>query len=313
MTALLTTANWSSTAWMRELREADANRRFVLHGVDTYEPAEVRYALTWKPPKGLLPSLPNLEVVFNLGAGVDAVLADPELPDVPVVRLVDDDLTDQMTEWVTLQVLAHHRQALTYAAQQRANQWRDREQPATRDVRVGFLGYGVLAQSAAKIIEMLGFQVQGWSRSPKEAPIKMFAGEAGLRPFLAETDILVVLLPLTPATREIINTSLIDALAKDGAHGGPILINAGRGGLQNEVDILTALQDGRLKGASLDVFQVEPLPASSPLWSAPNLIITPHCSAVSNPRAVSQYVTKQISAYERGEALQNVVDRTRGY
>ncbi len=313
MTALLTTANWSSSHWIKALRAADPGRNFVLHGVDEYDPASVRYALTWKPPEGLLPSLPNLEVIFNLGAGVDAVLSDPDLPDVPLVRLVDENLADRMTEWVTWQVLTHHRQGLAYLDQQHNRLWRVREQPIAADVRVGFLGYGVLAQNAAGIVRALGYQVSAWSRSPKEADVPIFAGEAGLAPFLGQTDILVVLLPLTDATREIVDARLIDALARDGALGGPVLINAGRGGLQNEDDILAALVDGRLKGASLDVFQTEPLPTDHPLWGAPNLIITPHCSAISDPASVSRYVSRQMAAYERGEPLINVVDRTRGY
>lgn len=313
MTALLTTANWSSSHWIRALRAADPDRTFVLHGVDDYDPASVRYALTWKPPEGLLQSLPNLEVIFNLGAGVDAVLSDPDLPDVPLVRLVDDNLADRMTEWVTLQVLTHHRQALSYLDQQQEHLWRVRDQPVAADVRVGFLGYGVLAQHAARVVKSLGFRVHAWSRAPKEADVPMHAGESGLAPFLAETDICVVLLPLTEATREILNARLIDGLAKDGALGGAFLINAGRGGLQNEADILTALRDGRLKGASLDVFETEPLPTDSPMWDAPNLVITPHCSAISDPAAVSRYVVAQMAAYERGTPLANVVDRSRGY
>jgi len=313
MTALLTTANWNSAAWMRELRAAAPDRKFVLHGIDDYDPAEIRYALTWKPPEGLLPALPNLEVIFNLGAGVDAVLSDPELPDLPLVRLVDENLADRMAEWVTLQVLAHHRGTLTYLAQQHAHQWRERDQPIASEVRVGFLGYGVLAQHAARVIVSLGFEVQAWSRSEKDTDVTLYVGDEALPDFLANTDILVVLLPLTEATREIVNADLIAGLAKDGALGGPILINAGRGGLQNEADILAALNSNVLKGASLDVFQTEPLPADSPLWTAPNLIITPHNSAVSDPRSVSRYVARQMQAHEAGQPLENVVDRKRGY
>ena len=314
MTALLTTANWSSSAWMKDLRTADPHRKFVLQGVDDYTADEVRYALTWKPPEGLLASLPNLEVIFNLGAGVDAVLSDPTLPDsIPIVRLVDDNLTERMGEWVLLQVLTHHRQSLTYLAQQAKAQWRERDQPIASEVRVGFLGYGVLAQHCEKLVRATGFETHAWSRSPNSADIPLYVGDEGLPEFLAKTDILVVLLPLTPDTREIINTKLMSGLAQDGTLGGPFLINAGRGGLQNEADILTALNNGTLKGVSLDVFETEPLPADSPLWSAPNLIITPHCSAVSDPRTVSHYVVNQMAAFERGEPLQNIVDRNRGY
>ncbi len=132
MTALLTTANWSSSHWIKALRAADPGRNYVLHGVDEYDPASVRYALTWKPPEGLLPSLPNLEVIFNLGAGVDAVLSDPDLPDVPLVRLVDENLADRMTEWVTWQVLTHHRQGPRLS--------RPAAQPAVARARAGHRG-----------------------------------------------------------------------------------------------------------------------------------------------------------------------------
>ncbi|WMS41244.1 glyoxylate/hydroxypyruvate reductase A [Acuticoccus sp. MNP-M23] len=313
MTALLTTANWDSDAWMHQLRTAAPDRRFVLEGVDAYDPAEIRYALTWKPPQGLLSSLPNLEVIFNLGAGVDAVLSDPDLPDLPLVRLVDENLASRMTEWVTLQVLAHHRGTLTYLAQQKAHRWHEEPQPLASEVRVGFLGYGVLAQHAARVIGALGFATHAWSRTGKDADIKLHVGADALPEFLANTDILVVLLPLTDATRKIINADLMAGLAQDGALGGPVVINAGRGGLQDEDDIVAALNTNVLKGASLDVFQTEPLPADSPLWTAPNLIITPHNSAVSDPRAVSRYVARQMQAFEAGEPLQNVVDRSRGY
>lgn len=313
MTALLTTANWSSTRWIKALRATAPDRTFVLHGVDDYDPAAVRYALTWKPPEGLLKSLPNLEVIFNLGAGVDAVLSEPDLPDVPLVRLVDDKLAERMTEWVTLQVLTHHRQALAFLDQQANRLWRVREQPEAAAVRVGFLGYGVLAQHSARVLRALGYDLKAWSRTGKETDIPLFTGADGLAPFLAATDILVVLLPLTEATQDIVDARLIDGLARDGVLGGPYLINAGRGGLQNEADIVAALRDGRLMGASIDVFKTEPLPQDDPMWDAPNLVITPHCSAISDPVAVSRYVIDQMGAYERGEPLKNLVDRKRGY
>ena len=313
MAALLTTGNWDASAWLDALRKAAPQRTFVTEGSDAYEPAEITYALTWKPPEGLLQGLPNLEVIFNLGAGVDAIMSSGSIPDVPIVRLVDDDLTERMTEWVTLQVLMHHRGALDYLTYQARSEWRVHDQPASDEVRVGMMGYGVLGRDAARVLLALGFRVHAWSRSPKPSDVTLYVGEDGFEPFLAATDVLVVLLPLTEATREIIDAKLIANLAKDGVLGGPILINGGRGGLQNEADVLAALQSGALRGASLDVFQTEPLPSDDPLWGAPNLVITPHCAAVSDPGSVSRYVTRQMDAYERGEGLTNVVDRERGY
>lgn len=311
MTILLTMGYHDASAWRAALATVAPERSVAVHGIDSYDPAKIRFACTWQPPKGLLKSLPNLEVIFNLGAGVDGVLSDPDLPDVPIVRLVDEDLTVRMGEWVTLQVLAHHRGALTYLAQQRRREWQEHEHPPAGDVRVGLMGYGELARHAARILKAIGYRVQGWSRTERAADIPLHVGEAGRARFLLTTDILVALLPLTAETRGILNARLFAAMAKDGI--GPVVINAGRGGLQNEKDILDGLRAGTLKGASLDVFNTEPLPSDSSLWTAPNLIITPHCAAVSDPLPVSRYVMGQLARYERGEPLENVVDRTRGY
>lgn len=313
MTALLAAGNWDATAWRDAFARARPTMDVVQHGRGEYDPAAIRYALAWKPPAGLMASLPNLEVIFSLGAGVDGILSDPDLPDVPIVRLVDADLTGRMGEWVALQVLTHLRKAPAYAVHQRARRWADEDQPAAHEARVGFLGYGVLAQHCADILVKIGFKVRAWSRTEKPSDITLHFGEAGLDDFLAWTDILVVLLPLTPQTREIVDAALIARLARNGVLGGPVVINAGRGGLQNEADIDAALRDGRLVGASLDVFATEPLPEGSPLWDAPNLIITPHVAAVSNPTAVSRYVTRQMERYEKTGELDNLVERTRGY
>lgn len=316
MTALLTTANWDSNHWLDEFAHAAPERTVYVNGVHTYEPADVLYALTWKPPEGLLRTLPNLKVIFNLGAGVDALLSDTDLPDVPIVRLVDDNLTWRMGEWVTLQVLTHHRQALHYLAQQKAHQYKDQSLRHVKasELTVGMMGYGVLGQHCAGILQAIGYEVIAWSRSAKDGGnVPVYAGEEEKAAFLAKTDILVVLLPFTPATYEILNADLFAALSQDSPLGGPVIINGGRGGLQNEDDVVAALKSGALAGASLDVFKTEPLPADSPLWDAPNLVLTPHVAAISEPRAVARYVVAQMDAFERGDPMTNIVDRHRGY
>jgi glyoxylate/hydroxypyruvate reductase len=164
------------------------------------------------------------------------------------------------------------------------------------------------------VLVRLGFQVAGWSRSPRAMPgVECYAGMDQLPVFLARTDILVVLVPLTPETKGILNASLFRKLARDGVLGAPVVINAGRGGLQVEDDIVAALNDGTLGAVTLDVFNTEPLPADHPLWSHPRATITPHNAADSDPDAISDYVVAQIEAYERGAQLRNVVDRKRGY
>ncbi len=282
---------------------------------EPFDRASVRYALTWRHPLGALKDLPNLRVILSLGAGVDHLFADPALPDKPIVRVVDPDLTNRMSEWVVMHALVHLRQLRRYERQQRERVWEDDDQqPKASDIQIGLLGLGVMGQDAASKLSALGFKVAGWSASPKSLPaVTCISGANGLKLLLAQTDMLVALLPLTPATRGIINASLLSQLKRDGPLGSPILINAGRGGLQVEADILAALDCGVLKGASLDVFEREPLPKDSRLWSHPAVYISPHNAAISSPKAIAALVARQIEADERGEPLAHLVHRRRGY
>lgn len=311
--SLLLATRWDPAPWIAALQKHAPERR-VHDSHQPFDHAAIEYALVWRPEPGLLARLPNLKAIFNLGAGVDALMVDTTLPDVPVIRISDPDLTTRMTEWVTLQVLYHARQMPAYRAAQAARQWVPLDQAAAKDIRVGIMGMGVLGQDAADVLNRLGFQVTGWSRNRREVPgVTAFAGEAQLPAFLAHTDILVVLLPLTPETSGILNRDLFGRLARDGVLGAPVLINAGRGELQNEVDILAALNNGTLKGASLDVFEIEPLPVESPLWVHPNVVITPHSAADSTPNGLVPGLLADITRFERGEKLPNLVDRKRGY
>ncbi len=304
--------NWSPQAWQSRF-QALASRPIVMSG-ETYDPAAVVYAACWKAEPGLLARLPNLRVIFNLGAGVDALFADPTLPPMPIVRVVDPDLTKRMTEYVVWQVLDHHRQGLRLRAAQASRAWIGPVQHAASAVRVGVMGLGEIARDAIDALQRLGFQMRGWSRSSRAiAGVTCYHGQDGLAPFFADTDILVVLLPLTAETRGIVNGRLLAGLARDGVLATPVLINAGRGGLQVERDILAALDDGTLGAATLDVFETEPLPASSPLWAYPHVTITPHNAADSDPDAIARYVVEQIDAFERGAPLRNVVDRAKNY
>jgi glyoxylate/hydroxypyruvate reductase A len=171
-----------------------------------------------------------------------------------------------------------------------------------------------MGSAAAEILLLLGFRLRGWTRTPKAASgVEMFSGPEGLDPFLAGTDVLVSLLPLTAETRGLVDGALLKKLSRSGPLGGPIFINAGRGGTHVEADLAEAMKDGTLAGASLDVFHQEPLAADSPLWDFDDLIITPHVAAVSDPPALAAQIAEQINAYERGEPLRNRVDPGRGY
>lgn len=278
---------------------------------------DIDTALVWQPQPGLLRLLPNLKLIVSVGAGVDALIADPTLPYVPLVRFVDPDLTGRMVEYVLLHVLTHQRRMTEYRTLQARKEWKYLPEPAAADVRVGLMGLGVLGTASAEALKRLGYQVRGWSRTPKSLEgVACFSGTIEIEPFLADSDILIVLLPLTADTRAILNRGLLRQLSRRGRSPllpGPVLINAGRGGLQVEADILAALEAGQLYAASLDVFEVEPLPPASPLWSHPRVVVTPHNAAESDPAAIARYTLRQMAAQRAGQRLENVVHRARGY
>ncbi|MCP4381671.1 MAG: glyoxylate/hydroxypyruvate reductase A [Hyphomicrobiales bacterium] len=313
---LIASGPWDPIPWFDAVRAMD-QARDVFVWPNLPEPDAVGYLMAWYPPAAALQGLPRLEAIFSLGAGVEHIVFNddlPELPDVPTVRVVSSDLTRRMTEWVVLQVLLHHRQQPNYLRQQRDRRWKERRQPAAADVRVGIMGMGVLGAAAAHALVPLGFQVAGWSRRRKtHLGVESFAGPAEREAFLARTDILVCLLPLTRETRGILSMPLFESLARDGRLPGPVLINAGRGGLQIEADIVDALQRSVLAGASLDVFEREPLDSRSPLWALDNVVVTPHCAAWSNPEALTRLILDQILAHEAGRPFDNVIDADAGY
>jgi glyoxylate/hydroxypyruvate reductase len=307
---LLSVTGFNPRRWFEGL---SAKREVVLEPDGPDDPT-IRFAVVWKHRRGVLARLPNLKVIFSVGAGVDHIFADPKLPDVPVVRVVADNLSQHMVEYVTWRVLDHHRQGFAYRVQQQRRVWHEPPQPAATDVSVGIMGLGQLGRAAAERLLAIGFRVNGWSRTdrPMEG-VANWHGNEGMAPFLAATDILVVLLPLTPATEGMVDLTLLKKLRRDGALGGPILINAGRGKLHKEADILAALEDGTLKEASLDVFETEPLPKTSPLWKHPKVFVTPHAAATSDPTHLVPLILEQMARFDRGEELENVVDSQAGY
>jgi glyoxylate/hydroxypyruvate reductase A len=308
------TENWSPVRWKSRFDDVCPNRRVLLLPDATFDPAEVHYAAVWKPRPGELAQFPNLRVIFNLGAGVDALMVDSSLPDVPLVRVAVSDLTERMTEYVALHVLMHHRQEIYLRQSQREKLWAPKSQWAANAISVGIMGLGTLGAHAATTLRHLGFRVAGWSRSAKTiAGVQCFHGEHGFDAFLRQTDILVCLLPLTADTRHILNRGVFEKLHRGSPMGAPVVINAGRGGLQNEADILQSLDDGTLGAVSLDVYATEPLPADSPFWTHNRVVLTPHNAADTDPDEISKYVARQIERFEAGGALENVVDRKRGY
>ena len=307
---LLAVTGFNPQRW-RELLSA---RREVVLEPDGPNDPSIAYAVVWKQQPNLLSRLPNLRAIFSIGAGVDHLFHDPGLPNVPIVRVVAENLSQHMVEYVVWRVLDHHRQGFLYRAQQARRIWHEPPQRPADDISVGIMGLGQLGRAAASALLALGFRVNGWTRRESTmTDVATFHGEKGLVPFLHATDILVVLLPLTPDTHGIVNYDLLRELRRRNGLGGSVLINAGRGKLQRDADILRALEDGTLKEASLDVFEVEPLPKTSPLWNHPKVFVTPHAAATSDPDHLVGPMLDQMDAFERGEPLQNVVDPVAGY
>jgi glyoxylate/hydroxypyruvate reductase len=272
--------------------------------------AEIDYALVWRPEPGFLASLPNLKLILSLGAGVDHLLGDPQLPShIPIVRLVDPHMTAAMSEYVVLQVLRLHRRDLDYRTQQEAGVWRELDQQNAAERRVGILGLGKLGQDAANKLTTLGFDVAGWSRSEKSlAGIASYAGVPALALLLGRSEIVVCLLPLTPETKRILNASSLALMPK-----GAALVNAARGAHLVEDDLLAALASGQISAAVLDVFREEPLPAGHPFWHHPRVIVTPHVAAFTNPTTAAPIILDNIRRFEDGRPLLNQVDPARGY
>lgn len=276
---------------------------------ETGDPAAIRYLAVWEPPAEMTMRFPNAEIVFSVGAGVDQFDFSALPAHVPLVRMVEPGIVEGMVEYVTMGVLALHRDLVGYVADKAAERWNPiRLVPAARR-RIGVLGLGRLGEAACRKLAGFGFPVSGWSRSPRGIEgVTCHAGEAALPGFLATCDILVCLMPLTEETRGFLNASLFAQLPK-----GAGLVNAGRGGHLVQEDLLAALESGRLSAAFLDVTDPEPLPKGHPLWSHPRVMITPHVASMTRPDNAVDFVLETIGRHHKGLPLTGLVDRSRGY
>ena len=296
-------------SWLKHMRAQDSGLDLRVWP-DVGRPEDILLALSWKHPHGELAKFPQLKCIASLGFGVDHVLSDPALPrGVPVTRIVDPGMIRGMSEYVIAAVLNHTRQFTLYRRDQTAGVWKARVPRHPQDVRVGIMGLGHLGADAAGKLRALGFPVSGWSRTPKAVDgIRSFAGAETLARFLAQTDILVCLLPLTDATCGILNRDTLAHLPADA-----YVINAARGEHVVEEDLLAALEAGRLAGACLDVFRTEPLPAGHPFWTHPRVTITPHIASLTFPRDVAPQLVESYRRVRSGQPPLHVVDAGRGY
>ena len=267
------------------------------------------YAVVWAPPQQFLDEQRVLKALFNIGAGVDALLQLKLPPHALVVRLDDAGMAVQMAEYVCHAVIRHFREFDACEAAMRAGQWAFRKPRLRQDFPVGVMGLGVLGARVAKALAHFDFPVNGWSRSPKALDgVRTFSGAAGMSDFLAASRVLVNLLPLTPETENILNRASLSRLQPDGH-----VINVARGAHLVDADLIALLDSGHLAGATLDVFRTEPLPAGHPFWRHPRITLTPHTSARTlRDESIAQMVGK-IGALERGEAIAGIVDPVRGY
>ena len=274
-----------------------------------WDPASIRWMIAWRLPAGVLPRLPNLELLFNCAAGVDKLLATPDLPPgLPIARVTDDAQAHELAQYVVHAVLDHLRLAPTYRAQQAARDWTRHRAPAV-GVPALVLGMGPIGRAIARSLAALGFRVSGWSRTPRAIEdIETVAGADGLAQALPRARVLVCALPLTPQTANLVDASVFSRLPR-----GAFFVNIGRGGHVVEPDLIAALGSGQLAGAAIDVQVNEPMPADDPLWTTPNLTITPHVAGQLSPAAVAAQFAEEVARLDRGEPLRQPVDRERGY
>lgn len=270
-------------------------------------PQDVDFAVVWRQPAGSLQALTNLKALQSFGAGVDNILADPMLPDLPLARIVDPDLTQSMLGYLQTVLQYYQCRFDEFARQQQAGVWKPRSPRRLKHIAV--LGLGELGAAAAAHFAAQGFEVSGWSASAKQLPgVTCYAADSGFVSAVADADLVICLLPLTAQTENLLNRQRL-ALFKPGA----LLVNVARGAIVVDNDLLAALDSGQLGGACLDVFRTEPLPGDHPFWQQSRILLTPHISAVTNAATAVQQIADNYRRLQAGLPLFNLIDKTRGY
>lgn len=296
-------------SWKKVLQRLAPEVRFYSY-LEKHPKEEVKVAMVWKHPKGIFKQYPSLQYIASFGAGVDFLIDDKEIDaSIPVTRVVDPVLASDMSEFVVGAILASMKNFHQYRSDQSRSIWKPLDYKRIDQVRVGIMGMGALGLRLAKDLVALGFNTSGWSNSRKSIEgVRSFAGEADRSAFLAQTDIVVCLLPLTPATSGILNRQLFAQLPN-----GAYVINVARGGHLVDRDLLDMLDNGHLSGACLDVYHEEPLDPAHPFWKHPKIFMTPHVASVSDVEAVAPQLVENYQRFIKGLALLNQVSTTNGY
>lgn len=276
---------------------------------DAGDLTDIEYLIAWQVPPGCLAELPRLKVLFSSGAGIDHIEFSAVPAHIPVVRMVEPGIVAGMVEYVTLAVLALHRDFFDYGAAKAARQWTPLEVPPASTRTIAVMGMGVLGRAVLQRLSTYSFRLRGWNRSPRHMDgVESFAGADQLQRFLEGSDVLVCLLPLTPDTAGVLNRELFSSLP-----AGAAVINVARGRHLVNADLLEALDSGRLSRAILDVTDPEPLPPEHPFWTHPRIFLTPHVASMTQPETAAPILLANIRRHQRGEPLRDVVDRSRGY
>ncbi len=306
MSVLLICTGRDPKVWINAIREQQPNVKLYVYP-EVHDPREITFAVTWKHPKGVFKKYPNLEVIASIGAGVDHIICDPEIPkNALITRIIDEQLTKDMSTFVLALVLDKIRNISLHHSEKN---WTPKPYNTVDGEKIGIMGLGVLGKAAALNLSKNGFKVSGWSKTQKKIEgVSTYHGLNGLNNFLKDTSILICLLPLTSETECILNKELFEQLPK-----GAYIINVARGEHLVEYDLLEMLDKNHLSGASLDVFKTEPLPEEHPFWKHPKVHITPHIASVTDPKKVAHQLMDNYTRLNNSEPLRNVVDLKNEY
>lgn len=306
MSVLVVSPGRNPEAWVKALKNEHPGMNIYVYPED-HDKEEVEYAISWKHPRGIFKNYPNLKVIASMGAGVDHITSDPDIPEnIKITRVVDEQLTEDMSAFVLALIMDKMRNISHYYSQKN---WEPTSYRSIENTKIGIMGLGVLGKGVANTLKKVGFNVYGWSKSTKDIDgIHTFCGDENLTEFLSNAEILVCLLPLTPETENILNKELFEKLPK-GAH----VINVARGEHLVEQDLLEMIDSEQLCGASLDVFRKEPLPLEHPFWNHSKIKITPHIASVTNPKKVVPQMADNYERMSQEQDLLNVVERKKGY